>query len=95
MFGVESVGRGLSFAKVLTGLNRTLTIANQVIPLYQQAKPMIHNARNAFRILKEFSAPDKQEVKTNPSKNTEVIKSQPQKKMIETTTSNNQPVFFV
>lgn len=95
MFGVESVGRGLSFTKILGGISKTLSIANQVIPLYQQAKPMIQNARTAFWVLKEFSAPTK-EVKQVPSK----VKPNniPQKKTVSrqpTQRSANQPVFFI
>ena len=37
MFGADTVTRGLSLAKVLTGINKTLSVANQVIPIYQQA----------------------------------------------------------
>jgi len=95
MFGTETIGRGLSFVKVLTGINKTLSIANQVIPIYQQAKPMIQNAKSAFRVLKEFSSPTttkKQPVSlnqtvTNPQKKTESSSSSPN--------TGSQPVFFI
>jgi len=43
------------FSKILSGAYKTLTLANQIIPLYQQVSPMIKNARNAFSVLKEFN----------------------------------------
>jgi len=43
MFGPNVVRNGLTLTRVFSGLNKCLTIANQVIPLYQQAKPMINN----------------------------------------------------
>ena len=63
---------GLSLARVLGGLGKTLSIANQVIPLYRQAKPLIANARTAFSVLKELQQPkSNQQAKkpTSPSQN--------------------------
>ena len=50
---------GLSLTKILGGINKTLNIANQVIPLYVQAKPIIQNASSAMKVAKEFLAPVK------------------------------------
>lgn len=96
MFGTETVGRGLSFVKILTGINKTLSIANQVIPIYQQAKPMIQNAKSAFRVLKEFSAPTpstKQVVSSSKSIPTQLKKTSSSSSPIMNET--NQPVFFI
>ncbi len=46
--------KGLSLTKIIGGISKTLQIANQVIPLYQKAKPMIHNARSLFSVVKEM-----------------------------------------
>ena len=46
------VRSGLTLSKVIGGVSKTLNVANQIIPLYMQAKPMISNARNAFKIAK-------------------------------------------
>jgi len=99
MFGASTSGSGLSFVKVLSGLNKTLTIANQVIPIYQQAKPMIQNARNAFQVLKEFSKTPKS---TNQHNSNHIsMKPQIEEKTKKTSydnsieTSSNAPVFFV
>ena len=39
MFG-NPYGTGLSFTKILSGISKTLNVANQVIPLYKEAKPI-------------------------------------------------------
>ncbi len=54
MFNVTGLARGLSFGKIIGGLSRTLQIANQIIPLYQRAKPAIQNARSMISVLKEM-----------------------------------------
>ncbi len=63
------VPRGLSFTKIIGGISKTLQVANQIIPLYQRAVPMINNARTAFHVLKEFSKSDKNEQKSIPQNN--------------------------
>ena len=52
MFGSNTINSGLTFGKVLNGISKSLSIANQVIPLYQQAKPMINNAKTIMEVLK-------------------------------------------
>lgn len=87
MFGSNVIGRGLSLGRVLNGLSKTLSVANQVIPLYQQAKPMISKAKDAFTILKGFSTPTTQNVKQITSN----VVSTKKEEMISST---NRPVFF-
>lgn len=92
MFGTNVVGSGLSLTKVLGGISRGLSIANQVIPLYQQAKPMIQNAKKVMSVLKEFNKPsntinstnNKTTVEVNSKEKTETFKVQ----------SGSTPVFF-
>lgn len=45
----------LSFGKVLTGISKTLTVANQVIPLYQQSKPLFKNAKLVYDLVRNRS----------------------------------------
>lgn len=58
MFNGLGFTRGLSFVKIIGGLSKTLQVANQIIPLYQKAKPAIQNARSMLGILKEMKKPD-------------------------------------
>ena len=81
---------GLTLPKVLGGIQKTLNVANQIIPLYVQAKPLIKNAQSAFQLAKEFIGPS--------SKNVEPIQvsKQPIKsiKKEEKFLSSSNPVFF-
>ena len=84
MFG-NPYNSGLSFTKILTGISKTLNVANQVIPLYQEAKPMINNAKNIFNVLKDIGKKDT----TSPIKNN--IKKDAFK---QAPINNNNPRFF-
>ena len=91
MYNTLGITKGLSLTKIIGGLSKTLQIANQVIPLYQKTKPLIHNARSILGVLKETTktkekststaAPIKKEVKTSLSE----IKKE----------NTNSPTFFL
>lgn len=57
MYGTP-LSNTLSFSKVLSGLSKTLTVANQVIPLYKQAKPLINNLSSVRTILSSLTKND-------------------------------------
>ncbi len=87
---------GLTLPKVIGGISKTLNVANQIIPLYMQAKPMIKNAKNAFYVAKEvLQTPAKPATKKKSP--TIVKKTQlPKKEEITPPLQNaNNPVFFV
>lgn len=91
MFG-NPVRSGLTFTKVLSGISKVLGVANQAIPIYREAKPMIHNARNAFSVLKEFKTSMNSNQNTNHVKTTSTKKDTiPEAKII----SKNNPTFFL
>ena len=83
---------GLSLGKVLNGINKTLNVANQIIPIYMQTKPMIENAKSAFGVAKEFLAPEKTSKKTIQK---EVKKEPVNQKKESVKLSSNNPVFFL
>ena len=91
MFGAP-IRTGLTLTKVLGGISKTLGIANQVIPLYREAKPMIKNAKTIMSVLRDLNKP----INNKPSKKDKV---ELQKK--ETFSSNtkfnniNSPSFFL
>lgn len=95
MFGGNSIGglgTTLSFGKILTGISKTINIANQVIPLYQQVKPMMANAKGALSILKTINQPAKSS--NTPKENTTVTNTIKKEENISFS-SLNAPVFFV
>ena len=94
MFGTN-VTSGLTLTKVLGGISRGLSIANQVIPLYQQVKPMVQSAKKVIGVLGELNktsnsnnnssnATNKTTVEVTPKEKTEPLRVQ----------STNNPVFF-
>lgn len=89
MFGNSMIPKTFSFTKILSGISKTLNVANQIIPLYNQAKPIISNARNILGVLKEFNTKDLAEAKnTIEAKDYEIKK--------EDNSSNiNAPTFFI
>ncbi len=89
MFNPSLLIKGLSLTKIIGGLSKTLQIANQVIPLYQKAKPMIQNARNIMGVLKTITkTPTSLESVEKTSSNT-IEKSTKEKE------DQNSPTFFL
>lgn len=89
MFGSNTINSGLTFGKVLNGISKSLSIANQVIPLYQQAKPMINNAKTIFSVLKGIKNDNKPVQKTS---NNKPIIEEVKYQVIQQPT--NSPTFF-
>ncbi len=92
------VKSGLSLTKVIGGVSKTLSVANQLIPLYVQAKPIINNAKSAFSVAKEIlSTPNSNS--SNNSKVTNKVKQTKEKRSANTVTppikNTNNPVFFL
>ena len=71
----------LSFGKILSSISKTLNVANQLIPLYTKAKPLV---QNSTKLLNGFSAV------LNKSDNDNSTKLLEKK----TESSSNNPVFF-
>ena len=74
--------QGLNIAKIINGLNKTINIANQVIPLYIKAKPLITNATSKIDTLKTLLAP-------MPSPKPTIKKEE------KIVSSSNNPIFFL
>lgn len=92
MFG-QNVGTGLTFGKVLSGISKTLNVANQVIPLYREAKPMITNAKTILSALKEFNTSSNTKTNTN---NTSINQLQNKKETsVERRITASNPRFFL
>ena len=79
------ISSGITLAKVLSGLSKSINIAKEVIPLYESVKPMIRGAKNLPKILNTLNKASK-ENETNKKYST--IKT-----TIESSLINN-PTFF-
>ncbi len=92
MFNASGITKALTFPKIIGGISKTLQIANQVIPLYQKAKPMIANARSIIGVVKSMGKNVTKTIETKtPVPNSEKLEKKPTKK-IEVSTS---PTFFL
>lgn len=54
----------LSLSKILGGLSHTLNIAKRAIPIYESAKPMINNAKNAYKKISSTNINNTKKIKT-------------------------------
>lgn len=72
------MNNGFSLIKIISGLSKTLNVANQLIPLYNQVKPIL---TNGSKILSNL-----QNKVTTPIQQSNTQKS--------ITTTNNMPTFF-
>ncbi len=93
MFG-SPVSSGLTFTKVLGGISKSLSIANQVIPLYREAKPMINNAKTILAVLKGFNGNSNSKVTKVNNANIN-IESTKKDTSIKREANGNNPVFFL
>lgn len=98
MYGsnLGGITSSLSLTKVISGISKTLNIANQVIPLYQQVKPIISNASSILSVFKEFNSNDDKDTTPSPSNSVKsttpvVTNTLPEKKEL---VANGLPTFF-
>lgn len=76
-----------SFTKLLFGLNKTLRIAGQVIPIYRDSKPLV---KNVYSFVKKRN--NKNVIKNDASILDMENKVEEKKKTI---VKNNNPQFFI
>lgn len=76
-----------SFTKLLFGLNKTLRIAGQVIPIYRDSKPLV---KNIYSFVKKRN--NKNVIKNDTSVLDMENKVEEKKKTI---VKNNNPQFFI
>ena len=66
----------------LDGTQKTLGVINQAIPIVNQVKPLVTNARTVFKIADEIRKPN-----SNQNSN--------QQKVINYSNNTNKPVFYI
>lgn len=92
MFGNQSP---LTFTRIIGGLSKTINIANQVIPLYKQAKPLISGFSESKKVIKSLAANFMSDVKKNNDNNNKrekIIDINPES--IKEIELPNSPTFF-
>jgi hypothetical protein len=68
MFNSAGLTRGLTLTRIISGLSKTLKIANQIIPLYEKAKPALTNAQKLFKTFKEITSSNATNENNNDTK---------------------------
>lgn len=91
MFG-NPINSGLTLGKVISGISKTLSVANQVIPLYREAKPMINNAKTILSVLRDVGVKTNNSNNTTSNKNANNIKKDTTK---DVQISSGNPTFFI
>lgn len=74
-----------TISKILSGISKSLDIANKFLPIYSDAKPLFKNAHNIYNLFKN---------KSNDEKIQQTIIKHDQKKGTIKNISNN-PQFFI
>ncbi|MDD2208030.1 MAG: hypothetical protein PHG03_04940 [Bacilli bacterium] len=75
-----------SLISILSGLNKTLNVAKNVMPLIEQTKPLISNVRTAYSLIKDVNSHNTKTTSKTP------IKKEAEKTIIKT---NSNPQFFI
>ncbi len=94
MFG-NPVSSGLTLTKVIGGISKTLNIANQVIPLYREAKPIIQNARTILGVLKGMGNNSNDRSNNIKTSNSNIKKDSLKESNFPKPVSINNPQFFL
>ena len=90
-----------SFTGILDNASKTINTINQIVPLYNQVKPMISNAKTALNIFKNVNKinnePINTSINTNIDKNIELAPKKEESKEPQTIilnkTNPNKPFF--
>ena len=87
MFG-QNIGSGLTFGKILSGISKSLNIANQAIPIIKEVKPMFNKTKDMFGIIKAFSSSNNQNQNVKQKNNLKANNN------INSSNYSSKPVFF-
>ncbi len=85
----------LNLPKVINGVSKTLSVANQLIPLYVKAKPLINNAKSTFNVAKEILSTTNTNNHGLPSKVNQTKEKRSVNTVTPPTKNTNNPVFFL
>lgn len=89
-----SLFRGFNLSSIIGNTTKTLNIINQAIPLVQQVKPAVANAKTMFKVMNEFKKPD-EPVNTVMPNNSLVAENTTSSVVNEVRRDENLPTFFV
>lgn len=47
--------KNLSLSSILSGLDKTLNVVNQIIPMYQKIRPLLNNSKDLLNIINNIN----------------------------------------
>lgn len=75
---------GFSFSSLFSGIQKTATTINQIVPLYHNVKPIISNSKTLFSVMKGLSStPKAQQTIKKEEKKEDIIDIKEEKKVSE------------
>ena len=95
----RGIGSKITLSGVLNGAQKTIGTVNQIVPLYNQVKPMIENSKTVFNVFKglKIKEPLTRNKKNTPPQSKQVIPPTQEQKESKTNISQNEPAkpFFL
>lgn len=85
------MNNGFSMLSILNGVSRTLNIANQLIPLYKQVKPIINNSSKILSNIKGLNFNTNKSVNGGDENTKKIVQSNTNTKRVY---SYSSPTFF-
>jgi len=85
--------KSINWSSIISGVQKTLNIANQAIPVFHQIRPIWNNAKTLFRVFSEFNKIPKKD----SQKASTLIKEKNETNIIRKVEnkSNGRPQFFL
>ncbi len=80
--------KSFNFGSFLDGIQKTLGVINQAIPIVYQVKPMLQNARTMFRIADEIRKPNESASSSDNTNNVTKVS-------VKTVSNENRPIFYI
>jgi hypothetical protein len=75
---------GFSFSSPFSGIQKTASTINQIVPLYHNVKPIISNSKTLFTVMKSLSGtPKTQQTVKKEEKKEDIIDIKEEKKVSE------------
>lgn len=84
--GIATAAKKFSWSGIFNGIGKTIGTVNQIIPLYQNVKPIINNSKTLLKVMKGLNTPTNSQTKepTKPVMETKIekiIDTQPEEKI--------------
>ena len=89
----RGIGNKITLSGILNGAQKTIGTVNQIVPLYNQVKPMIENSKTVFNVFKglKIKEPLNRSKRNNTPQSKQINNPPQQEKESKTNTFSNEP----